>query len=212
MSISAPKEQPESREVGVERLLTFTDGVFAIAVTLLVLDLREPVVSHDLLGALLRQWPAYLSYVLTFLIIGIIWARHHRMFKLIHHTDHLFLLISVVYLMWIAVLPFPTALLARYLENPGERQTAIAIYTGIFVVGALIGSLQWHYAIYQDRLIGADVDRRAVQSITRSYAAGPVLYLVDFAVSFVSPQAGIALLVLIGLFFTVSPLLERRIG
>ncbi|MDQ2741004.1 MAG: TMEM175 family protein, partial [Chloroflexota bacterium] len=110
--------QAESREVGVDRLLAFSDGVFAIAITLLVLDLHQPTVAHGLLGALLQEWPAYLSYALSFLIIGIIWAQHHAMFRSIRRTDHLFLLINVVFLMWIAVLPFPTALLAKYLDSP----------------------------------------------------------------------------------------------
>lgn len=206
------QEQDEPREAGVERLLTFSDGVFAIAVTLLVLNLREPVVSHGLLDALLKEWPAYLSYVLSFLVIGIIWARHHRMFQYIGRTDHLFILMNVVFLMWIAFLPFPTAILARYLENPGERQTAIAIYAGVFVVGGLLGNLQWHYAIYRNRLLGEEVGRSSIQTITRSYAAGPVLYLVDFAVSFVSPPASIAILVLIGLFYAVSPLFDHKTG
>lgn len=143
MSESESQEQAEPQEDGVRRLLAFSDGVFAIAVTLLVLDLREPTVSHGLLDALLTEWPAYLSYVLSFLIIGIIWARDHRMFQFIRRTDHLFILINVIFLMWFALVPFPTALLARYLVIPGEQQTATAIYTGVFLVGGLLVNLQW---------------------------------------------------------------------
>ncbi|MGH2449144.1 MAG: TMEM175 family protein [Chloroflexota bacterium] len=202
------EEQAALGENGVGRLLTFSDGVFAIAVTLLVLNLREPAVSHGLLGALLKQWPAYLSYVLSFLIIGTIWAQHHRMFQLIRYTDHLFLMINVVFLMWVAALPFPTALLARYLESSAERPTAIAIYSGIFVIGALLGNVRWHYAAHNG-LLGDEVDRAAVQAITVLLAVGPILYLVDFAISFISPLASIVLLFLAGVFYAVSPLGSR---
>ncbi|MCC7021488.1 MAG: DUF1211 domain-containing protein [Thermomicrobiales bacterium] len=202
---------PELRESGVDRLLAFSDGVFAIAVTLLVLDLREPTVSHGLLDALLKQWPAYLSYALSFLIVGIIWAQHHWMFQLIRRTDHIFILINVVFLMWVAIVPFPTALLSSYLENRSERQTAVAVYTAVFFVGGLLVNLQWRYAIHRNRLLGAEVDRRAIQKMTLNYAVGPLLYLAGFALSFVSPPASIALIVLINLFFAVSPLLLDRL-
>lgn len=197
----------DGREAGVSRLLAFSDGVFAIAATLLVLDLREPTVSHGLLSALLKAWPAYLSYGLSFLIIGIVWAQHHWMFQFIHRTDHLFLLINVIFLMWVAVVPFPTAILSRYLENPGERQTATAIYTGVFLVGGLLVNVQWRYASHRNRLLGVEVDLGTARKLTWNYAVGPVLYLVAFALAFVSPPASIGLIVLINLFFAVSPLL-----
>jgi uncharacterized membrane protein len=207
------EEQDErGAEVGIDRLLTFSDGVFAIAVTLLVLDLHQPTVSHGLLHAVLRDWPQYLSYALSFLVIGIIWAQHHWMFQFIRRTDHLFILINLLFLMWVAVVPFPTAILARYLENAGERETAIVIYTGVFAVGGLLVNLKWLYAIHRDRLLGEDVDRPAIQKLTRSYPAGPILYLVAFGLAFVSPLSSVALIILINLFYAFSPLLNRWIG
>lgn len=207
------EERDDSRgEVGVDRLLTFSDGVFAIAVTLLVLDLQQPIVSHGLWHAVLGEWPEYLSYMLSFVIIGIVWAQHHLMFQYIRRTDHLFILINVIFLMWVAVVPFPTAILARYLENPSERQTAIAIYTGVFVVGGLQVNLKWLYAIHRNRLLGDGVDRTAIKTLTRSYPAGPILYLVAFVLSFVSPQISVALIILINLFYAASPLLDRWTG
>lgn len=205
------EEQAEPEEIGIERLLTFSDGVFAIAVTLLVLDLHEPAVSHGLLDALLKQWPAYLSYVLSFVIVGIIWAQHHLMFRFIQRTDHLFILINVIFLMWVAVVPFPTALLARYLENPTERQTAIAVYTGLFALGGLLANLWWLYASYGGRLLKEGVNAATVRKLTWNYAVGPVFYLLAFALSFVSPPAAVAFIVLINLFYAVSPLLDRWI-
>jgi uncharacterized membrane protein len=205
---------PELRTAGIDRLLAFSDGVFAIAVTLLVLDLREPAVQHGLLDAMLAEWPAFLSYVLSFLIVGIIWALHHRVFQIIRHTDYVFILINVVFLMWVAVVPFPTALLSSYLENPSEQQTAVAIYASVFVVGSVLSNLVWHYAIHRDRLLGAHVDRAAIQKMTVAFAAGTVLNLVALAVSFVSAPVSIALVAVINLFYAAAPLLplDRWIG
>ena len=196
-------------EFGVERLITFSDAVFAIAVTLLVLDLREPAVSHGLLHALLRQWPAYLSYALSFLIVGIIWVQNHLMFRYIRRVDHLFLLINVLFLMWVAVVPFPTGLLARYLENPGERETATVIYAGIFLVGGLLVNLQWYYASRWGQLLEEGLTREKIRTMTLNYGLGPALYLVDLVLSFISPVAGVALICLINVFYAISPLLGR---
>src|SRR5579875_3418504 len=204
-----PVEQADAEVVGIDRLLALSDGVFAIALTLLVLDLHEPTVSHGVLGVVLRQWPAYLSYALSFLIIGIIWAQHHLMFRFIQRTDHVFILINVIFLMWVAVVPYPTGLLARYLDNPTERQTAIAIYTGVFALGGVLANLWWLYASRGDRLLRDKVDRAEVRKLTWNYAVGPVFYMLAFALSFVSPPAGVALIVLTNLFYAVSPLLAR---
>lgn len=205
----ASPERGDSDEVGVDRLLTFSDGVFAIAVTLLVLDLHKPTVSHGLLGALASEWPAYLAYALSFLIIGIIWAQHHQMFRYIARTDHPFILINVIFLMWAAIVPFPTAVLAHYLENTTERRTAVGVYAAVFIVGGLLVNLQWLYAARRKRLLVEDVDGETVQSMTRIYIGGPILYLAAFGLAFVSAPASVGLLVLINVFYAISPVLER---
>jgi uncharacterized membrane protein len=193
------------RDSDTGRMLAFSDGVFAIAITLLVLEIRAPDVEHGLLDALVDLWPSYLSYVLSFVIIGIIWAQHHSLFQHITRADHTFLLINVGFLMWVAFLPFPTGLLAEYLDNSGERQTATAVYSATFVAGALLFNLLWRYAIHNDRLIDATADRRVMQATTRSYTFGPVLYLIDFGLAFVSVTASLILFLLIALLFAISP-------
>lgn len=188
------------------RLLAFSDGVFAIAITLLVLDLKTPSVSHGLLDAVLKQWPAYLSYVFSFVIIGIIWAQHHTIFKQINRTDHAFILLNIVFLMWIAFLPFPTSLLGTYLQSPSERQMAASVYIGTFLFGTIPFNLLWRYAAGGSRLLKEDADRQVVLKTSRSYKVGPVLYLVDFLLSLVSVWASLTLFVLIALFYAVAPL------
>src|SRR5207302_7293470 len=116
----------EGREVAesglgsdTSRLETFADGVMAIAITLLILEVRVPHVAGARLGhELAHQWPSYAGYLVSFLTIGIIWVNHHHMFKLIERIDHGFLMLNVVFLIPIAFLPFPTALVADYIRDP----------------------------------------------------------------------------------------------
>jgi uncharacterized membrane protein len=207
---------------GTERILAFSDGVFAIAITLLVLDLVPPRVEHGVVDKLLEAWPNYLSYALSFFIIGILWASHHQMFSQIKRSNHVFLLINIVFLMWVAALPFPTALLAEGLSHYDAvgRQAVVAIYTGMFLVGALLFNLEWWYAIYRGRLLGEGADpeavkrtpplglraQRAAHLAARSYYIGPVAYLVDVALSFVSIEASLVLFFLLALFYAVVPI------
>ena len=196
-------------DVGIDRILTFSDGVFAIAITLLVLDLTPPGAKGGLLHALGNEWPKYLSFVLSFFVIGIIWAQHHQMFRHFRRSDHIFLLINVVFLMWIAFIPFPTSVLATYIGT-GNEETAMAFYAGTFIVGSLLFQLLWRYAIHADRLIDEHADRRAIAAITRSYNPGVAFYVVDFILAFISPTASLVLFIAIAVFYAVAPLLGRR--
>lgn len=206
------REEADIQEVSIDRLLALSDGVFAIALTLLVLDLHQPTVSHGLRHAVLSQWPQYASYALSFLIIGIIWAQHHLGYRYIRRTDHVFILLNIFFLMWVALVPFPTAMLARYLENPGERQTAIAIYTGLFLVGGLLVNLSWLYASHNKRLLDEAISPAKVRKLTRNYLPGPILYFIAFVLSFVAPLVSAILIVLINVFYAVSPLLSHWFG
>ncbi|MGI8405315.1 MAG: TMEM175 family protein [Thermomicrobiales bacterium] len=129
--MSDHRDSPEIY-TGTERLLAFSDGVFAIAITLLVLDIGVPNVEHGVISKLLQQWPSYLGYVLSFFVIGIIWAQHHEMFTQIRRSNHVFVMINVIFLMWVAFLPFPTALLSEGLthSDAAGRRAVVAIYTG----------------------------------------------------------------------------------
>lgn len=202
---AADSPAADSEAVGTGRIEAFSDGVFAIAITLLVLDVKVPEVAGGLSAALRREWPAYLSFVMSFVIIGIIWAQHHQMFRHIKRTDHVFLLINVAFLMWIASLPFPTALLSTYLGR-GDEQTAMAVYAGWFVVGSLFFQLLWRYATSANRLIGPDVDRRGIARISGSYRLGLPVYLIDFGLAFVSAPASLVLFLLIAVFYAVAPI------
>jgi uncharacterized membrane protein len=180
------------------RLETFSDGVFAIAITLLVLEIRVPPPDitregEGLFRALLGLWPSYLGYVISFITLGVMWANHHSMFELIQRTDRYFLILSVLFLMCIAFLPFPTAVLAEYLPQPGGRRVAVAGYSATFVIIALAYNALWWYAIRGGRLLGPDSDSNAVRTITRRYLIGPAAYLLSFVLAFVNPWASLAI-------------------
>ena len=122
--------------LGTTRLETFSDGIFAIAATLLVLELGVGN-AGDLGSELLKIWPSYLAYVTSFLIIGVIWLNHHHCVSLISRVDRPFLFINMLLLLTVAFIPFPTKLVAHYLQKPGER-SAVFAYAGTLLVTYLV--------------------------------------------------------------------------
>ena len=118
--------------MGTNRLESFSDGVIAVAITLLVLGLVVPSVDphhpHTLIWLLGRRWPEYAAYATSFLTIGIIWINHHVMIGRLHRTDHSILILNLLVLMSIGALPFATSLMAAYLQAPRGQGTAAAVY------------------------------------------------------------------------------------
>jgi uncharacterized membrane protein len=200
-----------SAELGeTGRLEAFSDGVFSIAITLLVLEIKVPQPTQSgepLAAALWRQWPAFAGYVLSFVTIGIMWASHHKMFMLIRKSDHNFRMLNVLCLMFVSFLPYPTALVAQYLREPAGRKTAVEIYAATFLAIALIWYGAWRYAIRDGRLLGEHVEAARVDALSRQYAVGPAAYAIGFALSFVSPAACLVWLGILALFYALP---ERR--
>lgn len=177
------------------RLETFSDGVFAIAITLLVLEIRVPP-SHGALplGVALRAlWPSYLGYAISFITIGIMWVNHHSMFRHIRRADRSFLLLNVLFLLVLAFIPFPTAVLAEHLTTANGGRTAALLFGSTYVGMALAFNLVWRYGAGRAHLLAPDVDRETVQTITRLYTLGPVLYLTATLLAFASVAASLAL-------------------
>jgi uncharacterized membrane protein len=159
------------------RLETFADGVIAIAITLLILEVRiPPVGGNQLAAAVVHAWPSYAGYVVSFLTIGVIWVNHHHMFKLIERTNHAFLMLNVVFLMTIAFLPWPTALVAAYIRDPAGRPVAAAVYGLTMVAIAVMFNVVWWYAASRGRLLVPGLDPTAISRTSRSYLVGPIVY------------------------------------
>jgi uncharacterized membrane protein len=186
--------------VETSRLEAFSDGVFAIAITLLVLvflekNLGEGHLGHELTGL----WPSYLAYVLSFVTIGIIWVNHHALFRHIASADRALLFLNIFVLVPIVFVPFPTDVLAEFIRTD-DAQAAALLYGCNFTVMALFLNALWHYARLRG-LLGEELDAREVSGITRSYAVGPVLYGTAAAVALVSPVASASLYAVIALFY-----------
>jgi len=173
-----------------ERLATFSDGVFAIAITLLVLDLKVPEVARDLRGALLDQWPTYVSYLASFVVIGTTWINHHSAFRYFKRADHGLVLLNTLLLIWVALIPFPTALLARYIESSSERSTAAVIYGGLLFLSAFTFNLIWVYVRLHPYL--TDRDGHFLARMVQRSLFGSFLYFLAFALAFVSIWASLA--------------------
>jgi uncharacterized membrane protein len=186
------------------RLEAFSDGVFAIAVTLLVLEIKVPVLadlpSGSLALALGRQWPSYFAYLLSFSVILIMWVNHHVLVDLVREVDHAFFYLNGLLLMAITLLPFPTVLVAQYAEDPKNGHLAAAVYCGLCVFIALFFNAVWWYAASRGRLLQEDVGAGGT-GVTRRYMFGPLFYLAAFAVSFVSVAGALLICAALAVFF-----------
>ena len=188
--------------MSASRLETFSDGVFAIAATLLILDVRAAG-AGDLGKRLLHIWPSYAAYAVSFLTIGIIWINHHRVFTQIRHVDRLFLLLNVAFLMLVAFIPFPTSLIASQLRG-GDLEPAALTYGATLTITAAFFNGLWFYAASGHRLLRPDADARVVSGISRSYLPGPFVYLVATLTALVSPTASVVLFGVITVFYIVE--------
>src|SRR5215213_1935107 len=196
-----------NRDKDTGRIETFSDGVFAIAMTLLVIEIGVPHIGGEaegttLFGALVTLWPSYLGYAISFLQIGVIWANHHNRFRFIMRSDHVLLFLNILFLMCVAFIPFPTALLADYLRGT-ERATAGAVYAGTLAVTAVFFTLLWLYAATNYRLIDRNLDPFLVRAMTRRYVFGMVAYLFAFLLAFVNVAASLILIVVLALLFVL---------
>jgi uncharacterized membrane protein len=165
----------------------------AIAITLLVLEIRVP--THEpgrLAHALAEQWPSYAAYVTSFLTIGVIWVNHHRMFTLISRSTHSFLMLNVMFLMVVAFLPFPTALVADSIKVHDGVRTATFVYGGTMVLVAIMFNLVWGYAASGHRLLTEGLDPEEVRKGTRSYRRGPLLYVALTLPALINPFISLA--------------------
>jgi TMEM175 potassium channel family protein len=187
------------------RLEAFSDGIFAIAATLLVLEITVPHLEEpgELGQALLDLWPSYLAYATSFLTIGIMWVNHHSVFRQIGETDHRFLFINLGLLMLIAFVPFPTILLADYAWG-GNGEAAALTYGITLTITALFFNLLWRYAAWNNRLLRPDADPVEVSGISRAYLPGPFMYGGATLVALVSPEASAALFLAVALFYVGS--------
>jgi uncharacterized membrane protein len=189
--------------VETDRLLTFADGVFAIAATLLIIDVSVHAPGQGLGQAVLHAWPQYAAYAVSFITIGIMWINHHNCMRQICRVDQKFMVINLLLLMCIAFVPFPTNLVAEHIRDDGLRAAALT-YGVTLTVTSVFYNLFWFYAARRRRLIADDADQRIVTGISRAFRPGVPIYAAATVVALVSPTASVILFGLIALFYVLE--------
>ncbi len=175
-----------------DRIVNLSDGVFAIAITLLVLDIRVPDIPEDLVSsqlpeALLSLWPKYLGYILSFVGISAFWLIHHSIFRPIRSYDRILLYLNFLFLMVVAFVPFPTSLLGEY----GDHQLPVAIYAATLAVGRLLLTAIHWYATRNDQLLDEPQDPATVRFFLIRGLTIPAIFLLSIVISFFSVSVAI---------------------
>ena len=193
----------EERETG--RLEAFSDGIFAFAITLLVLGLRDPAqaVGSDLVKGLLDEWPAFFAFFTSFLTILIMWVNHHNMFNYIRKIDTPFMFLNGFLLMAVTLTPFTTSLVGDHITR-SDASTAAVVYSGVFIILAAAWNFLWRHASKGHRLLSANVTDEHVRSVNRDYNLGLFLYFLVFALAFVNGFVGILGILLLAVFWAIT--------
>jgi uncharacterized membrane protein len=207
----------QDKETG--RIEAFSDGVIAIIITLLVFNIQVPsaevVAELGLFAAIIERWPVYLAFTASFFFILVMWINHHRLFTAIRRSDNNLLLLNGLLLFGISLVPFPTAIVAQYLQH-AEQPTAVIFYNGWFLIISIFFNVLWRYASHNNRLFNAGTDPALVNFITRQYNYGPLLYLGTILLVWISPILSLLANIALAVFFAlpnpaVNQLIQEQI-
>jgi uncharacterized membrane protein len=193
------------------RLEFFSDGVFAIAITLLIIEIQPPEDMHNLGHKLLELWPSYVAYTLSFLLIGLVWANHHLMFRRIARADRMLVFLNTLLLLDVAFVPFPAAVIARAFADGESEAIAVLLYGVVLTVGGIAFNAVWRYAVHGRRLVDDQTTDAEIAFINRRFILGPIVYAVATAVGVLVPKGGLALFGALIVFYwlPIEPLRRR---
>ncbi len=185
----------DSQENGTVRMETFSDGVFAIDITLLTFQLKSPepgdaASSYTLAMALLHQWPSYIAYFVSFTTIFIIWLNHHRMYNVIQRSDVPFMFYNGLLLLLVSIVPFTTSLMADYINTPAHRISSI-LYMALFSGISWMLLRMWSYSTANFRLLKRPAADVLVDSVRTNLIISTVVYALAALLSFFWPFLGI---------------------
>jgi uncharacterized membrane protein len=199
--------------VSTNRLEAFSDGVFAIAITLLVLDIHVPEAGEGSLGhELLAQWPSYAAYVVSFITIGIIWINHHAAFSRLREVDHSILICNLLLLMSVGILPFTTSLMAAYLKEDSGESLAAAIYGASYLVmGLFFVMTNRQIVLRRPGLCKEEIDAAEARNILHFAALGQLPYVLAVVLAFVSPYITLAICAACAVYYAL-PVASRGMG
>ncbi len=187
-----------------DRLEAFSDGVFAIAITLLVLDVKvSGDETHSLAEQLRSAWPTYAAFVISFLLIGTMWINHHGMFKALRGVDHPGIVANMALLLVVSFVPFPTKLVGENLRGASfnDQRTAVLLYSATLIAISIVYPLLW-WALTRDRqLLRPEVTPAMIKAGMRRNALGLPSYTIVFVVAIWAPTASLLLSGLLALFY-----------
>jgi uncharacterized membrane protein len=194
------------------RIEAFSDGVFAIIITLLVLEIHVPqiqgkYVSAALAHSLLGMAPKFLTYIMSFVLVCIWWVAHYNLFHVLKRSDRGLMWLNSLFLLWLAFIPFPTALMRDY---PGER-IAVMGYGAVSTLAGISFSLMRYYAFYLAKLVDESIDRRLLSSAMLKSSLNPVLHSIAVLLAFVDTRLSFALYIILPLMFFIPSKLERYV-
>jgi len=190
--------------LGPGRLHALIDGIFAIALTLLVLDLPKPVHSARLVHDLLNAWPSYVAYLVSFITIGILWIEHHGMMSAVRGINRRFLERTLIFLLFISIIPWPTALAADYADQAVPEARAVAVlYAATMLMMGLTFAWGWSYLTAHPELVAGPA-RPALPAGARRALLGGLVYLIAIAVAFLSLKASFAIDAIVAVYFAAS--------
>ena len=196
-----------------ERLISYSDAIFSIALTLLVIEIKLPEdLGHGLLAALGGSWPSLLSFIISFLIITVVWFNHHEMFHHIRMVDYRLIIYNTLLMLNIIFIPYVSSILGRaFLLPPGESQLACLIYGLWIALGGLPFNLLWHHAVCHSEVFHEGVDTQMLKSLSRHYWQGPALYFLAALGALINIWISIgAYMLLILMFFVPGSALRKR--
>jgi len=213
MSDTGPDDLRRRISLRTARMEALSDGIFAIAATLLVLDLTIPAVtSKDVGDQLVDQWPSYVAYLVSFATIGSAWLNHSVITEYLDRANAILLRLNLALLFFVSVLPFPTHLLAEYLPNEGDERIAVTVYgLNLLAISGFI-AIVWHYALWQ-RLVTKDNSEDDVRALTAKLDPSLASYAVVIGLGLWQPRVAVVLYLVIALFVIIpfrSVLREAR--
>ncbi len=203
---TAGRARPDILDKG--RIEAFSDGVIAVAITLLVLDLRVPPPggAHTLAHRLVELWPNAVAYVISFVAIGIMWINHHTMLRRLKAVDHRALVLNLVLLLCIVVLPFTTSLLATYLDADDGGHLAAVVYAASFLVtSSVFIVMQWHLLVGRPDLLREAPTRAGTRAILLRASVAPPGYLLAGAAGLITPYLTLAVCAALGTIYLLAP-------
>jgi uncharacterized membrane protein len=203
------KEAKKADDLALDRIIFFSDAIIAVAITLMVLDIRVPegLSPPEVPQAVLALWPKYLSYVISFVVIAIYWVEHHRMFKYIKRYDGRLMWLNLLFLMFMALIPFSTDLLAEY----GNEPVAVMTYAGIGFAVGLSKAGVWWYATHNRRLVDEALSSHSIDLSGVIGLVAPLVFLVSMGIALVSTSWAVWSWITIGpLIFLTHWVMDRR--